>query len=100
MSGIINVTRKKNMCVIELVIFYENGTTNQMKVFRLLSCVIYYVIDNYFCIEYICCQSKTLSIIYCDKILENTSYNELLGIGIPEVLMNLISFHGFTKNTN
>ena len=70
MSGIINVTRKKNMCVIELVIFYENGTTNQMKVFRLLSCVIYYVIDNYVCVEYICCQAKTLSVACCDNFFE------------------------------
>ena len=60
---------------------------------------LYYVIDNYFFIDYLCCQSKTISDISRDKVFENKSYNELLGIGIPEVIMNLISCHGFTKNT-
>ena len=52
MSGIRNFM-KKNMCVIALVIFYENIKTNLMKVFRELSCVLYYVIDNYVCIDYL-----------------------------------------------
>ena len=28
------------------------------------------------------------------------SYNEFIGIGIQEVLMNLLSFHEFTKKIN
>ena len=43
---------------------------------------------------------KTLSVISVDKIPEEASYNELLDIGIPEVLMNLVSCHKFTKNNN
>ena len=70
------------------------------KMFRVLSCVLYYVIENYFCIEYLCCQSKPLSVICYDKMFASTSYNELPGIGIPEVLMNLISCHGFMKKTD
>ena len=75
--------KKKNTCVIELVMFYENITTDPMKVFRVLSCVIYYFIENYVCIEYLCCKSKKLSVICSDKISKNTIYNELLGIKIP-----------------
>ena len=52
---------KKNMCVITLVIFYDNITTNSTKLFRVLSCVLYFVINNYVCIDYICCQYKTIS---------------------------------------
>ena len=100
MSGINNVLKKESTCVISLVIFYENITTNPMKVFRVLIFVLYYVIDNYVCIEYICCQYKKLSVIYSDKILAYMSYNELIGIGISEVLTNLISCHGFMKNKN
>ena len=43
---------------------------------------------------------KTLSVISVDKIPEEASYNELLDIGIPEVLMNLVSCHKSTKKPN
>ena len=35
--------------------------------------------------------------MYPDKIFEQTSFNILLGIGIPELLMDLVSCHGFMK---
>ena len=54
-------------------------------------------VENYFCIVYICCNSKTLSVISSDKIFIEVSYNGLLGIIIPELLMNLVSCHVFTK---
>ena len=56
-----------NMCVIALLMFYENRINNKMKVFRVLSCALYYVIENYVCIDYLCFQSKTLNVICCDK---------------------------------
>ena len=68
---------------------------NPIKFYRVLSCVIYYGIDNYVCVDYLCCYSKTLSVIFSDKIFGQAIYNRLLGIGIPEVLMNLVSLHGF-----
>ena len=46
MSGIRNVLNKYNKCVIALAIIDENRTTNPMKVFMVLSCVLYNVIDN------------------------------------------------------
>ena len=74
--------RKNDTWVIALVMFYETKTKNPTKVYRVLSCVLYSVIENYVCIEYICFHSKTLSVIFSDKIFEEASYNELLGIGI------------------
>ena len=56
---------------------------NTMKVYRVLSCVLYSLINNYVCIDYLCFQSKKLSTISYDRIFEQTSYNILLGIGIP-----------------
>ena len=92
--------KEKNMCVIALVMFYESGGNNTKTVFMVFSCVLYYVTENYVCIEYLCCQYKKLSVICSDKMFTTTSYNKLPGIGIPEVLTNLISFHGFTiKNS-
>ena len=66
----------------------------------MLSCVIYSVMENYFWIDHIFFNSKTLSVISSDKISEEASYNELLAIGIPEGLMNLVSCHGLTKKPN
>ena len=71
-----------------------------MKVNRVLSCVIYSVIDNYFCMDYLCCHYKELSVISSNEISEEVSYNGLLGIVIPESFKNLVSCHGFTKKPN
>ena len=68
--------RQNDTCVIELVMFYETKTKNPTKGYMLLSCVLYYVIEYYVCIDYLCCQSKTLSVISSDKIFEEESYNE------------------------
>ena len=38
--------------VLALVIFYESGKTIIRKLFRVLSCVIYTIIDKYVCIDY------------------------------------------------
>ena len=62
-----------------------------------LSCVVYSLIDNYVCIDYISCQSKTLSRISSKPTFEQTSFNILISIGIPELLLNLVSCHGFIK---
>ena len=67
MSGIKKIIGKDNTCVIALVMFYENITMNPMKVFRVLSCVVYSVIDHYVFVGYLCCQSNELSAICSDK---------------------------------
>ena len=54
---------KNNTCVMELIIFYENNRVKPEKEYRVLSCVIYYLVENYVCIDYLSCQSKTLSSI-------------------------------------
>ena len=66
----------------------------------MLSCVIYSLINHYVCIDYLCCLSKTSIIIYSDIIFEQTIYNILLDIVITEVLMNLVSCHGFIEKPN
>ena len=71
-----------------------------MKVLRVLSRVLYSFIENYVCIDFLGCKYKKLSTICSDKIFSGMSYNSFLGIGIPEVLMNLISCHGFMKELN
>ena len=55
-SGIKSVIKKENACVISLAKFYETRTTNPEKMFRVFSCVLYSVIENYVCIDYLGCQ--------------------------------------------
>ena len=93
---------KKDTIVLELIMFYETREDNPKKYFRVLGHFIYTIIKNYFCIDYLACQSKQLSEItvgykegskHGDK-----TFNIILGIGIPDGLMNLMSFCGFLKN--
>ena len=91
---------KKNTCVMALIVIYENNGGNAKKVYRVLSCVVYSHIYNYDCIDYLSCQSKTLISIESKPTFEQTSFNILIGIGIPELLLNLVSFHRFMKKPN
>ena len=83
-----------------LIMFYENNGVKLNKMYRVLSCVVYSLIDNDVCIKYISCQSKTLISISTIPIFEETSFSILLGIGISELLLNLVYFHEFMKKPN
>ena len=45
---------KKKTRVLELLMFYE--TISENIAYRVLSCVIYTIIKNYVCIDYLACQ--------------------------------------------
>ena len=94
------MSEEENICVMALIMIYENNGGNAKIVYIVLSCVVYFLIDNYVCIDYLSCQLKTLSSISYEPTFEDTSFNILLGIGIPELLLNLVSCHGFTKKPN
>ena len=49
---------KKNTSVLALIMFYETRGDNPKKYFRVLSCVVYSIIKNYVCIEYLACIPK------------------------------------------
>ena len=91
---------KKNTSVMALIMIYENNGEIPKQLYRVLSCVVYSFIDNYVFIEYLSCQSKILSAISCNTTFEDTSFNILLSIGIPELLLNLVSCHGLTNKSN
>ena len=55
---------------------------------------------NYVCIDYLLSQSKTLCDISKNTTFKETNFNLLLGIGIPELLLNLVSCHGFMLKSN
>ena len=51
---------KNNTSVMALITIYETVGISIRKVYRVLSCVVYTIIDNYGCTEYLSCQSKKL----------------------------------------
>ena len=85
-----------------MVIFYENKKKITTKMFRVLSCVIYTIIGKYDCIDYLGSKKSKVSDLRLDvtgryKNYE-TDYDNVLGIGIPYLLLNLLSCHGFSEN--
>ena len=88
----------KKTSVLELLMFHETRGVNPNKVFRVLSCAIYTIIENYVCIGYLACQSKTLSEISVGYKYVEKYFNRILGIGILDFLIKLLSCHGFSRN--
>ena len=97
MKTIKNRLMEKNTSVMELIMIYENNGEIPKQFYRVLSCVVYTIIDTYTFINYLRCQSKNLSAISCNPTFKVTSFNILLDIFIPELLLNLVSCHGFMK---
>ena len=68
----------------------------------MLICVIYTIIDKYVCIDYLGSKKSKLSGLKTGCTGSNKhngmDYNNVLGIGIPDILLNLLSCHGFLKN--
>ena len=83
-----------------LIMIYENSGKYIRKVYRVLSCVFHTLIDNYACIYYLSCQPKTLCGISKNPTFKEKRFNLLLGIGIPELLLNLVSCNGFIMKLN
>ena len=87
--------------VLELVVFYEHGTFNPRKMFRVLSCVIYTIIGRYVCIDYLGTETNKISELNLGCSLktkhENKDYQNIFGIGIPDIFMNMLSYQGLKK---
>ena len=81
--------------------FYEKRA--EKRTYLVLSCVIYTIIKNYVCIDYLDFQWKKSEIPVSSgggsKDIDNC-FDRILGIGIPYLLMILMSCHGFLRNTN
>ena len=70
--------------------------------FKVLSCVIYTIIDRYVFIDYLGTEKNKISELRLGCTLkskhEDMDNDNLLGIGIPDILLNMLSFHGFLNN--
>ena len=56
MQSIKNCLMKKNTSIMAIIFIYETVVISIKKVFRVLSCVVYTLIENYVCIDYLSCQ--------------------------------------------
>ena len=63
---------------------------------KVLREVIYWTLYNHVCIHYALLQ-KYSNILSFHKGFEDAYYNEISGIGIPELLMNIVSCNEFEK---
>ena len=75
---------------------------NTSQIFRVLSCVIYTIMRKYVCIDYLGYEKSKLSYLRLGvtgryKHLHK-NYDKLLGFGIPDLLLNLLSCQGFLNN--
>ena len=78
MIPIITFLRKYNNWVLSLMMFYENIRN---VIFKVLSSVVYCIINNCLCADYRCCLKTKLHVP--NKIFRNTKYNDISIIGIP-----------------
>ena len=93
---------KRNTRVLALVVFNELGNINPREMFKVLSCVIYTSIDRYVCIDYLGTEIKKISELRLGCTLktkhEGMDYDNLFGIGIPDILLNMLSCQVFLNN--
>ena len=56
------------------------------------------------CIDYLCTLNKRLSEVKIGTSFlhkhDDKDYNNLFGIGIPDIIMNMVSCHGFINNND
>ena len=84
----------KTVSVISLMMFYRN---RKIVVYKVIVSVIYSVIDNSICIDYLCILQN--SYLLTTPSLGKTKFNVLSELGISEIRMNIISCHGLSKST-
>ena len=75
------VLQKENTRVISLMMFYENR--KNMK-FKVLISIVYCIMDNFVCVDYLCCPETKPHVTSKCQGFENRTYNAVSGISIPE----------------
>ena len=73
---------------------YKNRNKLTCKV---IGVVIYNIIDEYICLDYLGLLQEKLS--KHDDKSKNAKFNNLSGLGIPDILMNIMSCHVFLKSS-
>ena len=89
-----NELSKKNVSVLSFIMFYKNRNTFMYKV---IGALIYAIIYEYTCLDYLgLLQERYPNTMITSK---KPRFNDFYGLGIPEILMNIMSYHGFVKSS-
>ena len=72
--------------------FYDNRNT---LMYEVIGSVIYTNFDEYICLDDLVLIQENLS--KHDNNFKNIKFNDLSDLVIPDILMNIISCHGFVK---
>ena len=76
--------------------FYEN---RRSLIFKVLGVVVYCFIGKYVCVDYLCLKiEEKLSLLH--RGFEDNSFDELSGIGIPEILLKNVSCYDYIQDEN
>ena len=79
-----------------LIMFHENSNS---LIFKVLGVVVYLFIEEYAYVYYLCLQREAkLSLLH--RGFEDNSFYELLGIGVPEILLKIVSCYGSIIDNN
>ena len=102
MTHISKILLKPDTRVLALVMFFRIIYICAKKMFRVFSCVIYTIIRNCVCTDYLGSEKAKLSDLRLGvsgsyKHL-GVKYDNVLAFGIPNLLINFLSCRGFLKN--
>ena len=76
------------------MMFCDNRNT---LMYKIIGEVIYTIIDEYICLDYPGLLQRNLS--KHDNNFNKTKFNNLYGLGIPKILMNIMPCHEFVKSS-
>ena len=74
-----------------------SGNPDVVQQYKVIGAVIYNIIDNYICIYYMGLLQYKMS--KHNNRFEDTKFNNCYELGIPEILINIMSCHGFYKSS-
>ena len=89
MKAIKDMTQKKYLSVLSLMMFYHKEKT---VVYKLIGSVINEFIDNFICLDYL--GILQLFLFSYDNKFEK-KFNNLSGLVVPKIIMNIMLCHSF-----
>ena len=101
MTNISKILPKPNTRVLALDMFFQNRKKYGKKMFRVLSCVIYTIIRGQVCIDYLGSGKSLIELrLGVDGRYKHLDkkYDNVLGFGIPNLLMKLLFCQVFLNN--
>ena len=73
--------------------YYDN---RKSPIFKVLGVVVYFFLGKYVCIDYLCIE-KEKKLYFSHRGFEETASENISGIGITEILLNIVSCYGFIQ---